>query len=190
MDLKTLFRDSDYIYYIKLINGDSLIGKSMDPPETITESGQVEVFDVMKTALRILQSENGSVSEVMTLAPWLDACDLSTVVSIPADTIIVIATVKEQIARKYQNYVVATSLKDASAEHEAKARAEAAVARANKTADSKRLTVEIPAQDPRKPELLSRESMMEAEMNGDIEELPEEVHDEEPHYRVGNVTYH
>jgi len=147
----------------------------------------------MRTTMRIIAHENGNMSEVMTLAPWMDACDLETPVSIPIEAIVAIAAAKEDIARKYLAYVLAQNIKEASHEDEARLRAEQAVQQAKAAAMHQMVeSEEEDYAEPRKPELLSRERMMEAEMDGDIEDVPDEVKHEEkqPHYRVGNVTYH
>jgi hypothetical protein len=193
MDMQSIFRNADYIYYVKLINGDSLIGKSDDSEDVINEHGAVVLFDVMKTVMRIVAHDNGQISEIMTLSPWLDACELSTPVSLAIESIVAIAAAKADVARKYSAYVLAQSIKEASRGDEERHAAERAVAAANAAAKQQHESSELEEDyaEPRKPELLSRERMMEAEMDGDIEDIPEEVHEEkQPHYRVGNVTYH
>ena len=192
MDVEKLFRNAEYVYYIKLVNGDSIICKSDDAEVVINEQGAVNVFDAMRTIMRMLTHENGNVSEVMMLHPWMDACDLETPISIPIEAIVAIATVKEEIARKYLAYVLNQNIKEASHNDEARLRAEQAVQQAKAAAMHQMVeSEEEDYAEPRKPELLSRERMMEAEMDGDIDEVPEEKHDEKlPHYRVGNVTFH
>jgi hypothetical protein len=192
MDVQSLFKTSEYVYYIKLVNGDSVLCKSDDSEIVINEQGAITVFDAMKINMRLISHDNGAVSEVMMLAPWMDACDLSESVSIPIESIVAIAPAKETIARKYSAYVLAQNIKEASYEDEAKMKAEQAVSTAKAAAIHQMVdSGESDYAEPRKPELLSRERMMEAEMNGDIEDASEETHEEkQPHYRVGNVTFH
>lgn len=185
--LEVLKSDCRFVYYLKLTNGDSLIGKSDDEPDVINERGAVELFDVMKTTPRLIQAENGNIQEILSLNPWLDACDLSTVVSVPAEAIIAIATVKEHIANKYLAYVLTTKIKDAARDALDSGKETA------KVASAMHQSLEVEPQEPRQPELLTREKMHEAEMNGDIEEVEDERPNSvepDPHYRVNDITYH
>jgi len=94
------------IYFIKLVNGDSIIGKSDDDTSQINTVGYIALRDTMKIKMQLAQLPTGEMTEILLIMPWLEGCSITEEVTLPIDTIIVIAQAKARIADKYLKLVV------------------------------------------------------------------------------------
>jgi hypothetical protein len=121
----------------------------------------------------MVQTTSGEITEAILIMPWLEGCSISEEVTIPIDTIIVIALAKARIADRYRKLVVGYKIQD-----EADVTA-AVLEEMNTNEDGTDVSEEPkttcppmfqPNFPPREPERLTRERMMESDESGELEE--------------------
>ena len=187
------------IYFIKLVNGDSIIGKSDDDTSQINTVGYIAIRDTMKVKMQLAQLPSGEMTEILLIMPWLEGCSITEEVTLPIDTIIVIAQAKPRIADKYLKLVVGYKIQEQAETTETmldemQTDTEGNDVPVHDTAEAE-AAKEVPSMlqpniPPRTPELLSRDRMIEAEENGEIEDPAPQEPAAEPKYKVRGRTVH
>lgn len=192
-----------FIYHLKLISGDAVIGKSFDTATMISEYGAVMLHEVMQVKKIFLQTENG-LNEALTITPWMEAADLFIPLSIPLSAIMAIAPLKQDMIISYQKTIVQTAMKEMMAQ---KAIEEAR----NKLDDGKPTAVNARefaeqlialAESGRDPDRVTPEAIMEDTMTGELDDVLDDLEEEElektfqeeeadePSYVKNGTTYH
>lgn len=191
-------------YYLKLSNGDSVIARSHYDEAQIDSEGRLCVFEAMAVKTFRIPRQDGSIIEVMNLTPWMELSNLGEDVFVPIESIVGISTPKQELIDAYGQQVLRTYLKDLVDMNQArdpKATAEDAVVTAKGLVQSilgggeggAIYNPEDPYAHakPRKPELLDRDGMIEAELEGDIELSAESTEDTSlESWQVNGVTIH
>lgn len=185
------------IYFIKLVNGDSIIGKSDDDTSQINTVGYITLRDTMKVKMQLAQLPTGEMTEILLIMPWLEGCSITEEVTLPIDTIIVIAQAKPRIAGKYLNLVVGYKIQEEAETTEAMLDEMQTDTEGNDVPvhDVAEAAKKVPSMlqpniPPRTPELLSRERMIEAEENGELDDPAPQEPAAEPTYKVRGRTVH
>jgi hypothetical protein len=197
------------IISLKLLNGDTIIGKTEFSPEIMENRGSIEMWDVLRIkSFSSLNPDTGGISEMLSFNPWIETMPIDYVVAIPLDTIVVISPVDGPTVRRYMNNVLAAVLKEkTNEEHEKKIQdiiTEALDLNAPLnddledagTGEVKKPTVPFfaPSVEERKPERLTPDVLNESDIAGEVYEpdgsgacAPDSL---EPSYKTNGVTIH
>jgi len=186
------------IYYMRLMNGDSIIGRSDDDMDKINDIGYVVMRDIMKVKNQMMSSPHGELSEIMMILPWLEGTYITQDISIPTDTIVAASMCKNSLAFKYAKHVAGYKLRETIMEDSftkafAKMESESNDQQEEAASEEEPKMLIVP-QPPRQPEMLSPQRMMEAEMDGELDEEEDDSPSAKPSadlsYQVDGKTYH
>lgn len=188
-------------YFLKLSNGESIIGRSFYDQSQIDSDGRIEMFEVMAVKTFRVQSQNGTVLEVSNLSPWMELGYFSEYVSIPIESIVGITIPKPEIIHSYgenviRYYMKELEIKDSGLQGKMKSGgATTSIEQLEKliTGEGRSENTEDPYSHarPRQPELLDRDVMFDAEMNNDIELPAEPAKDSSNEtYQINGITFH
>lgn len=186
-EIKKIIDPELSVYCLKLVSGDTIIGKSNDDSEGINERGYVNLVAVMSLKKHMFQLPNGEVADILLINPWHEGASIKRELPIPTDTIISIVEAEPTIADQYMKFLLGYLSKEenrfkklAPNENE-----QQTMEQPGKEQESKMYQPNLP---PRQPERLSSDVMMESEMKGEFEE--EQQEEKEPHYKILGVTIH
>lgn len=175
------------VYCLKLVSGDTIIGKSNDDTDGINERGYVNLIAVMSLKKHMFQLPNGEVADILLINPWHEGASIKRELPIPTDTIISIVEAEPSISDQYMKFLLGYLSKENqnakrgianNMEHQSSEQP-------GKDQESKMYQPNLP---PRQPERLSSDVMMESEMKGEFEE--EQQEEKEPHYKIFGITIH
>lgn len=175
------------VYCLKLVSGDTIIGKSNDDTDGINERGYVNLIAVMSLKKHMFQLPNGEVADILLINPWHEGASIKRELPIPTDTIISIVEAEPSISDQYMKFLLGYLSKENqnakrgitnNMEHQSSEQP-------GKEQESKMYQPNLP---PRQPERLSSDVMMESEMKGEFEE--EQQEEKEPHYKILGITIH
>jgi hypothetical protein len=192
------------IFQLKLLNGESVIGKTYESTTQIYTDGSIRMHHVMAIKKMMVQGPDG-ISEVLTIAPWMEASDLIQPVVIPLNHILGMAYVKPEMIVKYGKMVLSCLIKEAIA---AKQQAEQIT---NMLNNMDQEFIEDDINNPEslfqqsvevkhEPDRITPESLMRDGMSGNLKDVESELQKEEdiknsdsepePSYKIEGITYH
>lgn len=183
-DLPPIYNMGDpnyHIYFVKMITGESIIGKSKDTETEINENNKIDLQDIILVKRTPILTESGNVAEYLLLTPWLEGMSIRSNIPIPLTTIIAVGELSETMVMQYHKACITSILKEITQEKEY-LEAVAGVDPNQPTKDFPKIDAPIaaPAITPKhEPDRVTPESLHRDTMLGDLIDTEEELQRED-----------
>lgn len=106
-NLHLIFDNSVTTWCLKLMNGDSIIGKTMDDPEQLNSVGYITMTCIMSLKKQLaMNPASGEITDILLILPWQEGVDIFYPLVIPADAIITIAPAVRKMEARYDNFLI------------------------------------------------------------------------------------
>jgi hypothetical protein len=188
------------LHLLKLVTGDTIIGQSFDTAEEMREKNFIKLNGIVNLGKLMIDQGDGP-GEVLFMSKWLEGSNITDEVDIPIAHIVGVSALKVDMALKYQRNLVQLIIKDA---YETNKALQALTMEAGGTderlsddplteEDTNEVKIVVHEQTPeRKPEdgFVTPESLMYAQMTGDLEVPDDEPVTDVPSYIKNGNVYH